>query len=319
MEKGDRERAALQVVYDEEDFDTVTQRESPDFVLSRRDGDAFGVEITELFDTESDARIMNLPSYISEILAGKPHKHKDDVKTLSVSEVTITDKDGNEKASGVPAIIRELPSIETRAQFLVHAISKKQKKAPDYLDGLTHVNLIIMDRSDGSWRPESLNIGELLIPDLRSALLESRFREIFFVTRTRARGRFFVPLRMVLLVSELYFFAEAVSTYERAIIDKDQLIDLFTRYMQSPGYPIQFVSVQGRPAACLGNSAVGLGTESTEIFDFADFPAPKDLPLAEDFPRFILEDDFVSHHARTLEAGTFVTEIAMDPVIDPPL
>ena len=71
MDKHKRERAIFQMVYDEGVFESVSQQETPDYVL-RHPGShsSFGVEITELYETEADARIIHHPRYLSELLAG---------------------------------------------------------------------------------------------------------------------------------------------------------------------------------------------------------------------------------------------------------
>ena len=68
--KPDRERASLRLVYDEEKFALVEHRDEPDFVLQHH-GDhlPFGVEVTDLYETESDARAQLHPTYISDLLA----------------------------------------------------------------------------------------------------------------------------------------------------------------------------------------------------------------------------------------------------------
>lgn len=320
MNRRQRERAILRIVYKESEFQSVVQQESPDFVLQRVDTEPFGVEITELFDTESDARTVIHPTYISDLLSGEPPMHRDDAAVLGVSEVTIRGPDGKEKASGVPAIIRPLASVEERAGILAGTVDKKQRKAASYAGGLSHVNLIVMDRSDESWSPESLNIGELLIPDLRDELRRTRFREVFFVTRTRGRGRFYVPLRMVLLVSELYLFGEALISYKRETIERAQLIPMFARFMDSLDFPVQLVSVPGRGhAASMGNAAVAVSSSGdVTILDHADHAPPPKSRLPWSHSTFVEEADFIDHHAGLREESIFVTEIAMDPVQEPP-
>jgi hypothetical protein len=54
----DRERAVLQMVYDLDQFDSVRDSESPDFILQHRsEQEYFGVEITEFYLTESDGTV----------------------------------------------------------------------------------------------------------------------------------------------------------------------------------------------------------------------------------------------------------------------
>ena len=63
MQKKDRERAILELVYDVARFDSVRDSESPDFELRYHNEEKyFGVEITEFYLCDSDARIKNIPA-----------------------------------------------------------------------------------------------------------------------------------------------------------------------------------------------------------------------------------------------------------------
>src|SRR5688572_23087182 len=111
MDKQQREQAVFHAVYRDEEFDSVVHQDLPDFVVRHRGQESrFGVEITELFEMEADARAYNHPSYIGDLLAGAQPMHKDDLQAFPLSKVKITDKDGNVKDVDVPTIIREAPS-----------------------------------------------------------------------------------------------------------------------------------------------------------------------------------------------------------------
>lgn len=318
MNKRDRERAILRIVYNETEFDSILQQESPDFVLSRKGHVPFGVEVTEMFDTEADARALAHPKYISSLLSGAPPMHKDDSKLLPRTEVTIVDPDGKEKASGVPAIMKELPTVEERAESLSQVIEKKQQKHSSYAQGLSHVNLILMDRSDSSWRPSSLNVGDLLTAELSETLFTTNFREVYFVTTTRDRDRFYLPLRMLLLIAEIHFFAETVPSFADEDFSLDDIVPAFAALMADQNRPVKLVHIEGKgSAACLGNTAVRPTVETLEILDQADFPQPPTLESVAKPPSFLRDPEFLSQHARNVAEHTLITEIAMTPVVDP--
>ncbi len=88
--KLDREPACLNTVYVETEFESVRLTDRPDFILQHRSpAPPFGVEVTDLYQSESEARLAEHPDYISELLAGGDHMHRDDQETLKVSTVTI--------------------------------------------------------------------------------------------------------------------------------------------------------------------------------------------------------------------------------------
>lgn len=98
----------------------------------------FGVEVTEFYDTESDARARNHPTYVSDLLAGGGHMHKDDVSVLSVARVSIQGPDGVVKQTDVSAILRELPTYDDKAKQLAAAIAKKDEDVATYEPAMSH-------------------------------------------------------------------------------------------------------------------------------------------------------------------------------------
>jgi hypothetical protein len=59
------ERIILEMVYDPKDFAEIVEGERPDFTLKRQDsGPVFGVEVTQLFEDESMARLNLLDGYM---------------------------------------------------------------------------------------------------------------------------------------------------------------------------------------------------------------------------------------------------------------
>ncbi|AUD03271.1 hypothetical protein CWM47_16375 [Spirosoma pollinicola] len=67
----DKEMAILKMVYDTAHFKSVSNQESPDFVLQHHNLDTgFGVEITELYHSESHARLKNVSWYTDHLLNG---------------------------------------------------------------------------------------------------------------------------------------------------------------------------------------------------------------------------------------------------------
>src|SRR6266851_5683594 len=142
--KAERERAGLDQVYLADEFEWVHHGDRPDFVLRHFGADAaFGVEITELYKTEADARAELHPGYIVDLLAGGRHMHKLDASVLKVEKVQLHDKDGNLKAADLPAIIRKIPSADEHAHAIAELLRRKTEQATGYRQDLSHVNMLI--------------------------------------------------------------------------------------------------------------------------------------------------------------------------------
>lgn len=215
MSKEERERAILGMVYGMDDVAHVEKTERPDFAVSVPES-RFGVEITELYDSEADARAINHPYYVPGLLAGGQHMHKDDIGPLSVCRVRISGPDGVTKQTDVPAIIRRLPSHAEKSSRLAGLIRRKSEQCAGHDASLRHVNLIVLDHSERALSlTNEYSTEHLLNEDLRSALTAMRFREAFLVTPLAEDERRVVPLRLVFLASEFFIFVRAIEALGR--------------------------------------------------------------------------------------------------------
>jgi hypothetical protein len=142
--KKNKERTIFDLVYSGRAFDSVTPTEEPDFTVKNADGE-FGVEITEFYSSQSEARIKNIPEYFQEILEGKKYRHKDDIVPLDVAEITVQPGDNRRPSFNVKGIARRLPSIDEYVKKIAELIEHKNKRFQTYISGLHHVNLVIFD------------------------------------------------------------------------------------------------------------------------------------------------------------------------------
>ena len=320
MHKSEKERIILSMVYDLSRFASVIQRECPDFSLRYASVDqAFGVEVTELYYSESNARTHNIPRYTTDLLAGGDHRHRDDRAVLQVGRINILARDGTEKASDVPAILQKIPPIEAYARKLADVIEHKNSKLPEYIRGdLSHVNLIVMDREDRLHMapPETL-YEYLFVPEINKVLSHTDFREVYLVTRVAPDRRICIPLRMVLLVSELYLFhgmlRERHPTLKFSSMQAELL--LFAAFARMRGLEVGIAHTkQGEIELILGNSGVRMGEDlKIGIFDYADFPQPavsESVIVAENAS--CLDADLLHYYEDYRSRNTFVCGIVFD-------
>jgi hypothetical protein len=84
--KKKKERRIFDLVYADRSFDEIKDFESPDFLVrSFPRTPYFGVEVTEQYLTETNARIDNISGYSGQLLDGGAFKHKDDRKVLDIT------------------------------------------------------------------------------------------------------------------------------------------------------------------------------------------------------------------------------------------
>jgi hypothetical protein len=318
MDKKRKERVIFEMVYDESAFSFVHQQESPDIVLAYRSVPApFGVEITELYYSESEARLHNLPSYAQEILDGKPHRHRKDIELLQVSRATLLSSEGIVKARDLPIIIREMPLPQAYSEILAQIISDKGRRSTIYQSGLRHVNLIIMDRENRYRQnpPEEI-FSIICTPTLLDVLAQTEFREVFLVTKAKPERRIYIPLKCTLLLSELYYFNAARCAFDLEAQPRfvDSELQLFAQFANATrGIPVRLTSSpEFGLFATLGNTSVRVSQGGkVDIFDHADFPAPPPCQENAQTPS-PLDNRFIEFYSSYRANHVFVANLFSD-------
>src|SRR5687767_14716538 len=110
---------------------TVEEGEQPDFVCSYNGVACFGVEITEFFWTESDARLRKIERYASDLISGGKFRHKDDSNEIKVSDVVYRVASTGQEIP-LKAIGRTIPPHHVSVPRLLAAIAAKNGKVPAY-------------------------------------------------------------------------------------------------------------------------------------------------------------------------------------------
>jgi hypothetical protein len=68
----------------------VIDSERPDFLVRySADSRIFGVEVTEFYQSDTNARLNRIPGYVSELLDGRDFRRKYDRKVLNVAKKQI--------------------------------------------------------------------------------------------------------------------------------------------------------------------------------------------------------------------------------------
>lgn len=197
----------------------------------------FGVEVTEMFESETVARTVYNLDYLPKILGGGEHMHRADKSALSVNEVTVTHKDGTSEV--VQAIVRRIENAETaRLQKLVGIIEHKSTRP--YREGLDFIDLIVRDRFDlmGEKR-EPFNVTRLMRGGIGSALAASTFNEVYWITIVEGpEGRqVYRPLRQLMLYEQFMLFLRGIRGWARDAADltSSQFSSLFCDFCNQSG------------------------------------------------------------------------------------
>ena len=308
----------LRMIYPLDQFDRVEHVDRPDFVLARKHQEPFGVEVTELYQSEAHARLHNRPTYFTHLISGGDYIHKDDQSALPVSTFTVTDPDGKVKSENVPGIVTPRPSLEERRRSLANVIRRKSEKHDAYRDGLSHVNLIIYDHhpNDITLKDEYPS-EDVLGGEVRSELAESPFREIFLINQYRDAAYGYRPLRMLNLLEQFRLFVE---TLEAEFLDEDDLdrvVVAFRDAMFHRRFAVDIVEADGCLLAAHWGLAVSISVDGIRMHDFADHPIPPSVDAFAQLAPGDRETNESRMHALESE-GRFMSAITF-PVLQCPL
>ncbi len=233
--KKQREREIVDLVYGFRRPYQLDDNEQPDFVARLAPDDApFGIEVTEVFPSQSNARLDRIPGYVGELLEGGGFRHKADRRELKVDKIQIL-SEGSVKFNDVPAVIQGLPPIKECAAMVAESIRSKEEKLSDAFNRLRHVNLIVRERVGLIAHRTPGEFYRTYYTDaLRNAVFASSFREIYFVLRLSV-GEVFIPLKMVATIAQFFFFRAAIADPQLATrVDEDiDVLEHFGVYLET--------------------------------------------------------------------------------------
>ena len=182
-----QETIILGMAYDLSRFQSVTPRERPDFALAHESGRPFGVEVTQLFVNESQARLSQARGYANRLWAGGSHMHKKDLKALKTTTVTVMSKEGKVRQAGVPAIFTYTPTVAEFRSRLCKTIQTKSASGYDSGD-FTHLDLVIHDWFHLPFNADEYSTDRFFDNDIRAALKACAFREVLLIVYDTAHN-----------------------------------------------------------------------------------------------------------------------------------
>lgn len=217
MDKG-IERKILNMIFAEENYD-IQDSEEPDFILkdNKNFEIEFGVEITEFYRDEADARLKNINGYIERILNPKNSKkkpNKGDLRKLPVEEIIVLDEDKKVlyKMQGIVQKALTKKEIDIK---LCECINGKEKKLKNYTKKSHENYLIIYDKEGILYGDNSNKIYEYVYGNkLSSFVSESKFREIFIITKSGMKTIYskLISMQFMNLFSSSLVFANKLSS-----------------------------------------------------------------------------------------------------------
>lgn len=159
-------------------------------------------------------------------------------------------------------------------------------------------------------------------PALKEALYESDFREVFLVTILEKERWVYMPLKLLLLLANMYMFAklaadfpvdsEAASSGGSSDFKTDFMLT-FAAYMRSKTDKIRIRDDNKQTEVVFGNSGVVLEDKRIVIRDYNDYPYGDDVQIIEEGKAAIFSGiEFLEMETEALKNYKFSTGLAYD-------
>jgi hypothetical protein len=286
IKKDIKEYAILQKIYPGSKFKNIVKRENPDFEIKHNTGYKFGVEITELYFSETNARVMNIPGYFDNIFSNRNYIHKDDIEKLKIGKLTVVSEGKPNRE--IEGNIQDLPTKDELINMVTEIIINKCNKYDNYDRQLGHINLIIYDMEN---RYHSIQRKDFFLcffnEKLVSSIKNSPFREIFFVTELSNNKQYYFPLRLIFLISEIYLvngFLINNKQYSLPFTNDKYEIIIYSFFLGQEIVTASLIESDSGIELTYSNYGIRIDdkTNSPILIDYADYPLPNIKPIAED-------------------------------------
>ncbi|NBD34815.1 MAG: hypothetical protein GVY30_02300 [Chloroflexi bacterium] len=319
MKGKEKERAILNLVYSTDQYEELVDSECPDFHI-RKKGQAveFGVEVTEFYFSESSARVQNIHSYVDELIEEGLYRHRDDKTSLPVCEATVSRDEEPDRR--IQCIYQTIPGVDEYTLRIAEAISRKSEKLKSYAQDLTHVNLIIFDTEHRLYKVAEEDFSRyFLTSDIISAIRDTGFREVYFITRLESERWVYIPLKLVFLLSEVYVFDHVLVTYYPDLLhDIASQITLFAQHLKRHQMGEIYIRGRGNESEVIW-SGYGLCITNCKHFkqprirDYTDLPLPNDsYPVALEIDSPVAENKFKERLNSFLDHHVFICGVVCD-------
>ncbi len=274
--KKEAERRILDCVYSDAYEISPDYSERPDFRLTTRDtSTGFGVEITELWSSESNARLDKIPGYINDVLYNGRYRHDADKLAFIKGHMDHQPPDGVRQLT--PVIISEAGTVGDFTEALITRIDSKSAKYNEYDKSLDHISLIIADRDRGLRDLDQYNIYKHLYTDsLKATLGKTPFREVYLITTIPDSKQVYIRLRQILLNSYLSLWIKLQQTFERQLpaLRVDRRAEAFASYLAAKFTEVRLYDIEGLKHVLCSGKAFCFDGITVDILDLHDSHLP---------------------------------------------
>lgn len=286
------ERSTLELIYDPAQFEIIHD-DSPDFRLSRTGEVPFGVEVTDVFIDDSQARMLLVPGYMESLWKGGRYIHRDDIAALEVPELEVTDPTGEREPRKVVGIVRTTPTQADHYERIAEVLERKNAAFRLYEPELGHTNLVIADHFPTQPNEEGqFRSAEVLLPRLREAIRTTPYRSVKLISHVGYSDSVYYELDLMWLWEGFMVYVEAIKKTYGAMeeIDEADVAVLYAEAMRQRGWSVGLSWDAGQPFAAGGDFGIALvAGRGIVIHDYDDWRRP----LMCVWPRHSASDDTV--------------------------
>jgi hypothetical protein len=276
-------------VYGQPNDWNIIPSEAPDFICLKDGKPILGVEVTELFTDQSDARLNKIHNYTLDLLNGGDFLHKEDKENIIIDRIKYI-KNGESDGPEINAVIKELPSLAVRSDLLSDTIETKEGKVDKYIESSPAVDLIINDTSHLFFFDK---YEDLIVPLSRlvnkGLIINSKFREIFLITITKDNSKVRIPLKLNLFAQDISILEKIIFEWKKQenISDTARTITILLYCLYKSGYKAISVITENKELGLIVGSHLFVYTKNGKnIRDYSTInehlPKGKNISEIED-------------------------------------
>lgn len=189
------ERAAVTVALREMNVRAIREFERPDFIALVDRHIHVGIEITELWASQTEARLDRIDGYVQQLIDGHPRHREDARETRIAGEGQLTKPDGTSVPIG-PGVISPIPSLSRHLDLIAKSIETKSRKYSTYAKPLNGHELVIVDHITwGNAPAQPLPCSALLTQRLLTALRLAPFQDVIVLAVADEDRQYSLSLR----------------------------------------------------------------------------------------------------------------------------
>ncbi|UOE77599.1 hypothetical protein [Parageobacillus thermoglucosidasius] len=151
--------------------------------------------------------------------------------------------------------------------------------------------------------------------EIKNVLAASPFREVYLLTRIDTKTKVYVPLKLILFLSEVYMFRKVLETYNPAYDEAEEIfIYHLAEYLLTKGLQDIYMRPFGENFEIIYSSyGIIFTPESIKVHDYNDYEMPTNMKKIEksNLIPFVI-GELLEIDKKVSSSYTFRTEIAYE-------